>query len=1805
MKMKHNFKRTLSLLMALVMALSCMSLPAMATGDAAALPEAVEGVITLTQDVALTSTYEISSDLTIDLNGFNITASGARALWVKEGSVEITGEGTISATGAIDPSSSVIRVGDNAGTAAGLTIGKNVTVSSDVCYGVTVFGTETSGQRLDVKGKVIVTGSSSAISGNGTASLTSNEITIYSGAIVTAEADTAIYHPQDGVLTVKGGTITGPTAIEAKGGAVTISGGTITATGEVSHAKNDNGPSTSGYALAAVENAGYKGDGDFTVTGGTFNGPVAILVDAASESIDPTIAISGGTFNGALPDDAYIAEGYTIVNGNKIQSENNVAFKIDDNKYTSLSAALNAVEGTSGKTIKLQKDNQTYTGIFNRFTLDETYDFTFDLGGYEVTMNGAHWTLNGATVTISNGTINVKGNMSQQFTVNSGKLTIAEDAEIKATGAVSPIAAFGPAEIDVYGTLTAEDSFALAGNGSSGNGDYTFNIYEGSELVSTGASAIYHPNAGELNITGGTITGTTAVYQKSGELNITGGELVATGSAADYTYNGNGCNATGDTLVIDNCGYPGGVPVAEITGGTFTSANAKAVGSYAYGDREPVAGFITGGTFSSDPAAYLADGLYSANSGAYYTVSATPASGTATEGNVAAEATEGVTDANGTAYSVAVTESGVSAGNVAVTAPASADAAALNAASVPAENLTDSNVAALVASVVAKAYAETVGDADAKAAAAQSAVEDMDSYEVRSEVKEQGEAGSVKQFLVEPVLVVKDSQNNELGSVELTNEQLSAPVAVTLEEVGTPGGQAKITHYDGDNTTSDVYETFYTDLDVNGNANFTASKFSMYTAESMESYTKVASVTAGGNTVFFDDFAEAAQYAIGNGVDTLTLFEGANNVYTFTDSSKSLTVKVDSDWSNPTVPHVEGKNGSEIIVTTTKDTNNKVTQWKFVQREIATSQTYQIKFGALGTQAIRNGDAESQTINVPVIVTDTNGQQVWVYGVDFFVKVDNRIIGSVSFEAENGSVVYTPSSESISGNYTTYRFTLPNTGWEGTVGTLTFTVSAGAKSYTGVNTALTHYENNAGGGTGYTTIAINGEINTDANDENVTVSGEQTEQIPFQYKLTFAKDDHAAVTQGTVGSSWVAPGTAVTLGGTPDYGYHEETDKWIFSDNADKAVTGATVTAVGSGSTVAFAMPNHDVTVTYDVAPNSYKLVYSNNEGAISGTPTGTMTDKTGLTFESESFGLTANTFTATGYTFKGWSRTENAPLYAAATDIHYADGAAFVVADYLTAVDYANDAWDEESNYAHNTDVQTITLYAVWEENTYTIHFDDNGHKAASDSAMADQVLKYTDVKNLTANTYVSSKGTYAFTGWNTAADGNGTAFADEESFNVSSNLALFDTNRELTLYAQWSGQVKFFGDGLSGVDTDGYIIYNVGYGAALNTVLGDTQKTATQAMESGYTFYRYEVQNQTTNLFEPKTWDEIIAMTMNATSPIMVKVVTNRAYTIVLADDSVQIVDGSVSGTAFANTDADSLNGWTGAYIKDHNTDKYTYEVAVTYDDSGNTVNVTASYDTNSGKISILPEDLYAPTADPVVDVPTGKTLTVKVTKTVANIQVETYSLVNNIVMVRAYSPSNERLSYRGAAMYQDKRVGTDGTVSFSVGGNDYNCDVYVILIDAAKAGYTGSAPAQFAAMLTGENAVADKTDAGAAALVSGALAAIKTDIESNHYVVAYGGTEAVKSVAKDYYDVNKPQKMGDTTYTQKIDVSDLDLVYSAYLNAYGYAASNGTGIVNDRYMQFLLSDVTFAPGNQTLEADKQQINMVDVTKLYEHMN
>lgn len=130
----------------------------------------------------------------------------------------------------------------------------------------------------------------------------------------------------------------------------------------------------------------------------------------------------------------------------------------------------------------------------------------------------------------------------------------------------------------------------------------------------------------------------------------------------------------------------------------------------------------------------------------------------------------------------------------------------------------------------------------------------------------------------------------------------------------------------------------------------------------------------------------------------------------------------------------------------------------------------------------------------------------------------------------------------------------------------------------------------------------------------------------------------------------------------------------------------------------------------------------------------------------------------------------------------------------------------------------EPITVYAVWDTNSYPITFNANG----GDGTMEDQSFTFNVPQKLSANEF--TKTGYKFTGWNTQADGSGTSYGDEAEVSFASAT---------TLYAQWQIEkftITFADTGITTVDP---ITQDYGTAIAAPTVTPEKE---------GYTFDGWE---------------------------------------------------------------------------------------------------------------------------------------------------------------------------------------------------------------------------------------------------------------------------------------------------------------------------------------------------------------------------
>lgn len=138
--------------------------------------------------------------------------------------------------------------------------------------------------------------------------------------------------------------------------------------------------------------------------------------------------------------------------------------------------------------------------------------------------------------------------------------------------------------------------------------------------------------------------------------------------------------------------------------------------------------------------------------------------------------------------------------------------------------------------------------------------------------------------------------------------------------------------------------------------------------------------------------------------------------------------------------------------------------------------------------------------------------------------------------------------------------------------------------------------------------------------------------------------------------------------------------------------------------------------------------------------------------------------------------------------------------------------------NYCGYTETETETL------NKYTVAYDLNGGKGADDVDYADQTV--VEGAEVTVKAAPSRDG-YTFKGWNTQADGQGTAYAAGAGLTVS--------GADVTLYAQWEKIIYYtvtYTDGVDGKTVFADQVYS-------GLVSGDkTPAFDGTPTRSGYTF-------------------------------------------------------------------------------------------------------------------------------------------------------------------------------------------------------------------------------------------------------------------------------------------------------------------------------------------------------------------------------
>lgn len=413
----------------------------------------------------------------------------------------------------------------------------------------------------------------------------------------------------------------GPFAFDVYGGFQSYSDVTVTV----------EGSSVINGKIEVARGSGVQNVNSLIITGGNFNDTLSITDNAKTK-----VSISGGTFNQDVTQ--YCADGYEAKNNDNgtwtVREKADASFvaQIGGVKYTTLAAAITAAQ--NGDTVKLV-GNETVSA-----TVAVDKNLTLDLGGNTLTGTNCRalhitsgkleltgsGTVKSTNIAVNSSVVRVGDNNGETRSV---ELVIGKDVVIDSPNSYG-VGAFGTVTTEtltIYGTVKSTtatnesyDGCAVTTLGTDTETPATIIIKEDAKISAVNTNAVYLP-AGTLTVEGGEITGTTGIYFKSTNMTISGGTITGNGTKQDYKYYGNGGISTGEAVTIDSCNYPGGIGSVSIRGGEFSSTHANAIGSYNSNNGLLQTNFVTGGTFSSDPSEYVAEGYIARENNGKYVVS--------------------------------------------------------------------------------------------------------------------------------------------------------------------------------------------------------------------------------------------------------------------------------------------------------------------------------------------------------------------------------------------------------------------------------------------------------------------------------------------------------------------------------------------------------------------------------------------------------------------------------------------------------------------------------------------------------------------------------------------------------------------------------------------------------------------------------------------------------------------------------------------------------------------------------------------------------------------------------------------------------------------------------------------------------------------------------------------------------------------------------------------------------------------------------------------------------------------------------
>ena len=591
--MKKFFLIPLMTLLTCVMAWSA-TITVGTSGDYAKLEDAftnaVDGdEIQLISDITLSAaSITNAKTLTLNLNGFTIN-SNKRIIQTTEGkTLTITGNGTFGSTqahliyvngGNVVLESGTIQYKYKSASGASVVIVQagNFTMNGgtlkNIPYNASTPNTETIwGIRAQGTGTVVVNG--------GTINVTTT------GDAASDKVAKGILSTSTGSITINGGTITARDyAVQVEKGSLSISGDAVIGDADCRFGVYAKGVPMTMTSGSIVARNGLLCSGTATINGGTISSAsTAINIYAGG-----TLNMNGGTVNCSGPWALQNSGSATITNGTL------------DGGMWGIMAYGGSTTTVDGENVKIKGGSYGIQVGTEAGTTDVTVDFRagaitspkkcFQVFGPTDSSKQAVLTISGGTFTVTptdpNSTsttgMDVQGNIVSADSDRDAYNAIVNISGGTFSGGYSGVALWGKGAVaNISGGNISANAFAVCGNGTPKYNGTEINITGGTIGTATTDMGIYHPQAGTLTISGGTINGLTGVGIKSGSLTMTGGTINAVGEKAVYEtgYNG-GALRTGAAISIESNGnYAGNMAIAISDAAKLQSAQGYALYEY-------------------------------------------------------------------------------------------------------------------------------------------------------------------------------------------------------------------------------------------------------------------------------------------------------------------------------------------------------------------------------------------------------------------------------------------------------------------------------------------------------------------------------------------------------------------------------------------------------------------------------------------------------------------------------------------------------------------------------------------------------------------------------------------------------------------------------------------------------------------------------------------------------------------------------------------------------------------------------------------------------------------------------------------------------------------------------------------------------------------------------------------------------------------------------------------------------------------------------------------------------------------------